>query len=367
MKLKYCFLIYIIILTTSLYAQEDLQKKFFEEQEKIFQEFIQQENSHWQDFVNLESKQWKDFVDSVEKKWGKKAVFSGKKNWTRYGNKLESRVNTDFEKGEITIEAFAKKDKTIAELKKKTENIIKEVLEEKANLTDDKPILEDQLAVEVKPEKIPEKYIEVKPDTLPDGTDINLIIIKIPFRKDHLKQRVEKVLPYVKEYSKKYNLDPKLVLAIIHTESAFNPKARSTFKRSNGKNGHAYGLMQLVPYSGGLEANRHLGNSGKPDIETLYDREKNILLGTTYLHLLKYKHFKPVKNGEKSNYLIICAYNTGPGNVARAIINSKNVSSACSKVNKMKEKELYLNLINKLPYKETRDYLERVNKRILLY
>ena len=59
-------------------------------------------------------------------------------------------------------------------------------------------------------------------------------------------------------------INPKLVMAVIHTESAFNPKARSTFKRKNGRTGHAYGLMQLVPYSGGKEAYNYLGYNGNP-------------------------------------------------------------------------------------------------------
>ena len=44
--------------------------------------------------------------------------------------------------------------------------------------------------------------------------------------------------------------DPPVVFAVIHTESYYNPKARS--------GAPAYGLMQLVPTSGGRAAYRYV-------------------------------------------------------------------------------------------------------------
>lgn len=52
--------------------------------------------------------------------------------------------------------------------------------------------------------------------------------------------------PMVKNYADKREVDPALVLAVIHSESAFNPMAMSYIP--------AYGLMQIVPRTGGKDA-----------------------------------------------------------------------------------------------------------------
>jgi len=51
------------------------------------------------------------------------------------------------------------------------------------------------------------------------------------------------ILKYVDEACRKYNIDPKLVLAYMQIESSFNPYAQ-------GKGSSAYGLMQLTKAAG---------------------------------------------------------------------------------------------------------------------
>ena len=65
-------------------------------------------------------------------------------------------------------------------------------------------------------------------------------------------------------------------------------------------------------------------------------------------------------------YLMICAYNTGVGNVSRAFIGKTRLTEAFSKINSFSLNEGFKNLVRNLPYEKTQHYLVRVNKRMLL-
>jgi soluble lytic murein transglycosylase-like protein len=91
--------------------------------------------------------------------------------------------------------------------------------------------------------------------------------------------------------AKKNNLPPELVAAVVHTESKFNPSARSPVG--------ALGLMQLVPRTG-----RWMG------AHNLLDPVQNITAGAKYL-----KYLSDQFNGDQQK--AVAAYNAGPGNVQR--------------------------------------------------
>jgi len=91
--------------------------------------------------------------------------------------------------------------------------------------------------------------------------------------------------------AKKNNLPPELVAAVVHTESKFNPAARSRVG--------AIGLMQLVPRTG-----RWMGASN------LLDPVQNIQAGAKYL-----KYLNDQFNGDQQK--VVAAYNAGPGSVQR--------------------------------------------------
>ena len=50
----------------------------------------------------------------------------------------------------------------------------------------------------------------------------------------------------------------------------------------------------------------------------LYDPQNNIELGCAYLGKLKNVYFKGINDEESTYHCVISAYNTGPGNVAKA-------------------------------------------------
>ncbi len=89
----------------------------------------------------------------------------------------------------------------------------------------------------------------------------------------------------------KHQLDAALIRAVIHAESAFNPKAVS----SKG----ALGLMQLMPAT----MQQFQVNNGEEPAE-------NIRAGTQYLAQL-------IREFQGDLTLALAAYNAGPGNVRR--------------------------------------------------
>ena len=110
------------------------------------------------------------------------------------------------------------------------------------------------------------------------------------------------------EESKKHNVDPMLILALIETESSFRKWARS-------RKG-ARGLMQIRPFVGkALAKELNLPWKGS---KTLYDPYTNVQLGTYYFSKL-------LNNFDKNLDVALTAYNYGPTYVARLIRNGKRI------------------------------------------
>ena len=119
----------------------------------------------------------------------------------------------------------------------------------------------------------------------------------------YAKFNLKNFLPDILKYSEHYQVDPFWVMAVMWTESSFNPRAKSRFD--------AYGLMQIMPDTG-----KHIAKVMGRKLSKRYMQrfrkhpEYNIELGTFYLKkLLKRYHH---------NYMLAtCAYNLGPGNVRK--------------------------------------------------
>jgi membrane-bound lytic murein transglycosylase C len=164
-----------------------------------------------------------------------------------------------------------------------------------------------------------------------------------------------KFLDMVNRHAKTSGVDPALIMAVIYQESRFNPNAVSQAE--------AYGMMQLVPKSGGAEAFRKAkGESAQPTKDYLMDPDNNIELGATYLGMILFDYWpKEIGNFPSREYCTISAYNTGPGNVARAFTGGVNKQAeAQEKANQMRPDQVFDYLRSNLPYAQTRDYLLRV-------
>lgn len=172
--------------------------------------------------------------------------------------------------------------------------------------------------------------------------------------------RAKQYLPIVRKYSEKYDVYLPLIFSIMHTESDFNPKARSYAP--------AYGLMQLVPRSGARDAYQMVYGIDKIlKASYLYNPENNIELGAAYLNILDKRYLKHIVNKTSRMYCAIAAYNTGVGNVSRAFTNGTSVKTAANVINELTSGQVYAKLRANLPYDETKNYVKKVCKRIEFY
>jgi membrane-bound lytic murein transglycosylase C len=168
---------------------------------------------------------------------------------------------------------------------------------------------------------------------------------------NHENIRARRYKPEVKHFSKRFGLSQNLVYAIIKTESNFNPYAISSAP--------AYGLMQLVPSTGGRDAYYKVKGVDKiPSRQYLFNSRNNIELGTAYFNLVYYQYLKKIKNPVSREYCAIAAYNTGSGNVLKTF--SKNRDEASRIINKMKPSAVYAKLKKHLNSHEARRYLVKV-------
>ncbi|HMB01115.1 MAG TPA: transglycosylase SLT domain-containing protein [Spirochaetota bacterium] len=149
-----------------------------------------------------------------------------------------------------------------------------------------------------------------------DGKQRIKYTMVIPLKKNHLTKRAQTYAPLALKYGNKYNIDPSLILAVMECESEFNPYA---------DNGLAYGLMQIVPKSGGYDAAKTaFGKKMYIQPYKLKKPEVNVNLGTALMYQsYNYKaYFKNYASFPvKQDLMVIAGYNCGAPKVARWIKN----------------------------------------------
>ena len=170
---------------------------------------------------------------------------------------------------------------------------------------------------------------------------------------ERLHARARRYQNLVENFARRYNISTELLYAIIHSESDFSPTLVS--------NKSAMGLMQVVPDTANDEVNRFLyGHMGDVGFEELRVPETNIRYGTTYLHILFTRYFAGVHNPLSREYCTIAAYNMGPNRFLR--LYGKTMEEAMDSINAMTAEELFRDLASRLPARETRYYLVRVQR-----
>jgi len=377
--MKSILLLFFVSFCFGVTEFEDFKKEFLKE----YQNYKESVLREFEEYKKIVREEFEKYKRDIVKSWGEYEA-TDKKTWVEYSEDYKLKKVFNFETGELRIESL------ISLSEKEIKEHIKSFIEEDKNTAFMKQIplrnIENRLKnfKNVKKGKIPkekilapiilgrEKYSE---EELKEA--INDLLKKGKFYKRKLKNgkisygfkvKISKKLytmakkyePYVEREAKKRKLRESLIFAIIHTESFFNPFATSPIP--------AYGLMQIVPKTAGVDASKIL--FGKPVILSpsyLYNAENNITVGSTYLYLLYYVYFKDVKDPLSRLYCTIAAYNTGPGNVARAFTGTRNLRKAIRVINTMSPEEVYKTLLERLPYNETKMYLKKVVKRISLY
>jgi membrane-bound lytic murein transglycosylase C len=264
-----------IIIVLFMICSMVLAQESFESYNKMENAKIQNYNLNYEKEYNRylveEKKAYNNFIKEVEKIWGKGDVkLSTKTIWVDYDKTKAERSVVDFKDNKASIEIIVDKkeanDKNAIqkELIDRVDNLVKnkgktrdyDIQNEKQKDLLDKPILKGQLELKSGEKVTPENSKEFAKETIKDieikkekiSKDQIKISITFPLAPSSIRERAEMFAPTVQHYSKIYKLKPELVMAIIHTESCFNPKAQSHVP--------AYGLMQLVPRSGGLDASR---------------------------------------------------------------------------------------------------------------
>jgi len=309
---------------------------------------------------------------NVRKTWGQKEVrLPSRVQYIKYTQNYQSRAVVDFDEGLITVETLEEKDPRtslknaiVTTLLTPDDPRAVDLFSDRAiTLTSDKEpyllgLVVDQhnqpIATPALAENFAAHLIQTQAATRAvelDGIRKNALYVKIAMVSNFENKQAEKYRQHVEKFARQYQISSSLVYAIIRTESNFNPFAVSSAP--------AYGLMQLVPTSGGREAYRRArGADETPSKQYLFDAANNIELGTAYLSVLAYNHLERIDNPVSREYCVISAYNTGPNNVLRTF--SKDQVVAVNAINSLAPSGVYEKLRANLPYAETRQYLYKV-------
>lgn len=389
--MKKILLISALLCFNMLYAQTESElEKFQREQEEAMRLMAQEDSlaflifeKEYQEYVKAEQEAYDKFVKEMGAIWGGDNVIeTTNKDWVEYSDDGNSRSKVDFEKGEVTIEIVVTPNESKSEeiVENKVEDKIKELLTNRGKTKDydsskeqavplqETPVLENQIQTPsgevVSENNIDEAVKEIVTETTivkeeikgDDGKTREVITVKLDLAPDHIKTRAEKYKEEVEKYCRKYEVEPALAYAVMQTESSFNPKAKSYVP--------AYGLMQIVPASAGKDCAQSLKKSfTKPTANYLYEPENNIEMGVHYLYLLKKRYYTKVKDADSRDLCVIASYNTGAGNVARALRGDTNISKAIPQINEMSYEELFKYFEKKL-LPETQNYIRKVTERM---
>ncbi len=384
------FLLACLFLHRGARGQEDLESEFFKGVEGMEKEYQDFEQSAFEEFQRDVQAMWQDFVVST------------KKDWVEYSADKTGRTRVDFESGEVQVEVLvpkkqAEKDPTVVAERLSQE--MERLAEDKGKNRDyplpvppeveapspvpgppkemppapllPRPVLEDQLQTEAgqpvtkeNKKEFAQEILKTRPvrEEVVRTEEGEMVKAQVAFAlvPDHLRIRADKYLASVRKEANRFEIPVPLAFAVMHTESYFNPKARSPAP--------AYGLMQLVPKSGARDAYRFVhGEERILPADYLYVPENNVELGCAYLGLLKNHYFKDMKSSRSALYCAMASYNTGPGNFSRAFVGVPRMAPAIERVNTMDPEEVYTYLRAHLPYEETRDYIKKVRDRMSLY
>lgn len=309
---------------------------------------------------------------NVGKTWGKDEVkLPEQKKYVKYTQNYKSRAIVDFDSGEILVETLDDQDPQRSLKNAVITTILTPQDPRAVDLFSDKEIVltGDKIPYlfglvldqQRKPMRTPTEaepfaayLLENKSATRvvdQDGAKKTAHFVKITMVSNLAMKQADKYRTLVHQFAEQYRISPSLVFAVIRTESNFNPYAVSSAP--------AYGLMQLVPTSGGREAYRKAkGKDVTPSRDYLFDPANNVELGTAFLNVLMFNQLENVEHSVSREYCVIAAYNTGAGNVFRTF--SRNRTTAINQINGLQPAGVYDQLRQKLPYEETRHYLEKV-------
>ena len=351
--------------------QSDINVRYQKQREELLERHEKNRNRMLKRYEEKRQKlmeEYEAFRRNIRVRWGEdEPLESTRKEWVEYSEDLSSRSIVDFENGEVTIEVIADSTVNDKSIDKMLEKATEDLMASKGKNIDFKsevikqteicpaPILEGQL--DLNRQKDPEKITENNDTENGRKRKVSIHLELVP---DHIRIRAAKYQEIIHSHATRFNISEPLIYAIIEQESFFNPKARSI--------ANAYGLMQIVPESGGLDANIYVhGRHEKPEPEYLYDPYNNIELGAGYLQKQLKVYFKDVTDPRCRTLCAIAAYNTGQGNVYYVFTGKRKPDGAANKINKYSYESLFDHLRKNLTHSETRNYIQSVISKMEKY
>jgi membrane-bound lytic murein transglycosylase C len=319
----------------------------------------------WNQTEAQQRRELQELKRRIDVLWGEAGVTSTKKNWVDYDENFSVRSNVDFKNGTMEIEAlvplntsnpYERAKQSISE--KMAASFMTKGIEQEGILTNQLKTAKGLYVTNKNLKNYIHGDLFPKVNKVPtsitgnDGKTRLRFSARLSLVPGHLRIRAEKYRNPVLVNANRFSLEPQLILAVIHTESYFNPFARS--------HAGAYGLMQVIPRYAGREAYQFIYRQDRIITPPyLYQPVNNINLGSAYLYLLYNKHFADIQGRDKRLYLTICGYNWGPTAIRQKIIQRYQVSF-------MSSDKLYRLLRYRTP-QETSDYLKRVTERSNTY
>ncbi|AHB68992.1 murein transglycosylase C [Cronobacter malonaticus] len=313
------------------------------------------------------------FAHNIENIWGfNEVLIAGPKDYVKYTDQYQTRSHINFDDGTITVETIAGTEPA-ARLR---QAIITTLLmgddPGSIDLYSDvndiqisrQPFLYGQVVDntgqpirwEGRASKFADYLLQTRLKSRSNGLRI-IYSVTINLVPNHLDKRAHKYIGMVRQASRKYGVDESLILAIMQTESSFNPYAVS--------HADALGLMQVVQHSAGKDVFRSQGKWGTPSRSYLFDPQSNIDTGTAYLAMLDNVYLGGIANPTSRRYAVITAYNGGAGSVLRVFSNDKD--QAVNIINQLSPDDVYETLTNRHPSAESRRYLYKVNTAQKMY
>lgn len=329
------------------------ERKLKEEARKIaLAERQHQEEAKRIALAEKKQKEAADRIASIKKEQlerEREKIAKAKKEQEEEAKRIADAKKKQEEEGKRIAEAKKKQqeeEKKLAEARKKQQSLKESSVAKKEQKVSNKDIAK-AIAKQSK-----------KSSTTVKGEDNKVrkvVKVEMALVSDNLSKNAALYKDIVKKHSAKFSIEEPLIFAIMEQESHFNPEARSWVP--------AFGLMQLVPKSGGYDAYRYVHKRDwVPTMEYLYVPQQNIELGTAYLRILS-NMFTNVKDDECRRLCVIAGYNTGAGNVCRAFTGKTSIKGAVEHINKYSYEELYDHLTKKLSTDEARKYVSGVSKK----
>lgn len=307
------------------------------------------------------------FSHNIDRKWGlNELLVASRKDYVKYTDQYNTRSHISFDEGKITIETLGKyparlKNSIVHTLMMGSDAIGIDSFADGDVPISAKPFLEgqvvDQYGKDIKTAAQAEKYAnyliakKLKTRRLSNGHLVEYVVI--PMTANHVTVRAKKYVPLVRNAARHYDINESLILAIMQTESSFNPYAVSY--------ANAIGLMQVVPRTAGRDVFKLVKNrDGEPTKSYLFDPKKNIDAGVAYLNILKTSYLNGINDPASKRYAMISAYNSGAGAVLRVFDNNSN--KAIDKINSLLPAQVYRILTTRHPSEQARNYLKKVDR-----